>query len=84
VVAAPANHCTLSPISDTLPTLVDDGTSVEKITYPDCPVGVPVVAYLVHSSGHTWPPLEPQLGISGQPTANLDATQVIVDFFLPE
>lgn len=83
-VFAAANQCSLFPTSETLPTLVDDGTSVEKITYPDCQAGAPVVAYLVHNSGHTWPPLDPQLGISGQPTANLDATQVIVDFFLPE
>lgn len=83
-VFAAASHCSLSPTSITLPTLVDDGTSVEEITYPDCQAGAPVVAYLVHGSGHTWPPLNPQLGISGQPTANLDATQVIVDFFLPD
>jgi poly(3-hydroxybutyrate) depolymerase len=63
---------------------VDDGTTIEKITYPDCQNGSQVVAYVIVAGGHTWPPHSPQLSVGGQATGNLDATQVIVDFFLLE
>lgn len=81
---AAANGCSLSSTKETLPTLVDDGTTIQKTIYPDCPNGIQVVAYVIQGGGHTWPPRSPQLPGGGQPTGNLDATQTIVDFFLPE
>jgi len=81
---AAANGCSLTPTRETLPTLVEDGTTIEKTTYPDCQNGSQVVAYVMVAGGHTWPPHSPQLSVGGQATGNLDATQVIVDFFLPE
>ena len=80
---AAANGCELAPQSATLPTLVNDGTSIEEQTYANCTSGVGVKAYIIHNGGHTWPPRESQVEAGGQATANLDATPLIVEFFLP-
>ncbi len=80
---AAANGCDLALQSDTLPIVVDDGTFIEQQTYTNCSSKAQVMAYIVHNGGHTWPPRESQVQAGGQATANLDATQVIVDFFLP-
>ncbi len=77
-----ANRCPVSAQSVALPIVMDDGTSVEMLTYSNCKSGGQVLAYVVHQGGHTWPPRESQLAAGGQSTGNLDATQVIVDFFL--
>lgn len=81
---AAADDCSLEPTAETLPTLVDDGTWVEKLTYTDCQNGIRVVSYIVQNGGHAWPPRRPQVRSAGAQTGNLDATQVIVDFFLPK
>ncbi len=80
---AAANGCSLEPATETLPTLVDDGTWVEKLTYTGCQNGTRVVSYIVQNGGHAWPPRRPQVRSAGAQTGNLDATEVIVDFFLP-
>lgn len=80
---AAANNCELAPQSVILPNVVDDGTSVEEQTYANCAGGAQVKAYVVHNGGHTWPPLESQAESSGNSTGNLDATRLIVEFFLP-
>jgi polyhydroxybutyrate depolymerase len=80
---AAANGCELAPRSATLPAQVDDGTSIEEQTYANCAGGAQVKAYIIHNGGHTWPSRESQLEAGGQATGNLDATSVIVDFFLP-
>lgn len=66
-----------------IPYVVDDGTSIEEQTYANCASGAQVKAYIIHNGGHAWSPRESQLEAGGQATGNLDATQVIVDFFLP-
>jgi polyhydroxybutyrate depolymerase len=80
---AAANGCELVPQSVTLPTLVDDGTSIEEQTYANCAGGAQVKAYIVHNGGHIWPPRESQVEAGGQATGNLNATPLIVEFFLP-
>jgi len=80
---AAANGCEIAPQSVILPTLMDDGTSIEEQTYANCSSGAQVKAYVIHNGGHTWPPRESQVRSGGQATANLDATKVIVEFFLP-
>jgi len=77
-----ANGCQPNPYHKTLPVLVEDGTFIEKNTYLGCVSGAQVEAYVVHNGGHSWPPREPQISSGGQSSGNLDATQVIVDFFL--
>ena len=80
---AAANGCDPVPQSANLPVRVDDGTFIEQQTYTNCSGGARVASYVVHNGGHTWPPRESQVKAGGQATGNLDATQVIVRFFLP-
>jgi polyhydroxybutyrate depolymerase len=82
-VFAAANGCSPDPELDSLPSEVDDGTSIERWNYPDCLGNVQVQGYIVRNGGHTWPPRSGQLPASGQETGNLDATEIIVDFFFP-
>lgn len=81
---AKVNGCALEPEQNSLPVLVDDGTSVDKQSYPDCSAQARVQALVIHNGGHTWPPHASQLAVGGQKTGNLDATRAIVDFFIPE
>lgn len=81
-VFAAANGCEIVPQSVTLPVQVEDGTTIEAQTYANCASGAHVKAYIVHNGGHTWPPRESQLDAGGQATGNLEATPLIVDFFL--
>ena len=78
-----ANGCEPALQSVILPVQVDDGTSVEEQTFANCSSGVQVRAYIVHNGGHTWPPRNSQVEAGGQATGNLEATPLIVDFFLP-
>lgn len=80
---AAANRCELTPQLIVLPNVVDDGTSIEEQTYANCADGAQVKAYIIHNGGHTWPPRKSQVEAGGQATGNLDATPLIVDFFLP-
>ncbi len=80
---AAANGCNLEAQSTVLPALVEDGTSIEQLDYGGCENGGQVTAYIVHHGGHAWPPMAPQVAGAGAETGNLDATQTIVDFFLP-
>jgi polyhydroxybutyrate depolymerase len=80
---AAANGCQAKPNPQALPTRVDDGTFIEQLTYLGCRNSAQVKVDVVHHGGHTWPPREPQLPSGGQSTGNLDATQTIVDFFIP-
>jgi acetyl esterase/lipase len=81
-IFAATNGCQPTPQSITLTILVDDGTYVEEQTFAGCTSGAQVKAYVIHNGGHAWPPLESQLEAGGQATGNLDATALIVDFFL--
>jgi len=78
-----ANGCVESPQVQTLPTVVEDGTFIEEQVYANCTSGAQVKAYIVRNGGHTWPPRESQVESGGQTTGNLEATPLIVDFFLP-
>lgn len=77
-----ANGCSLEPTVETLPVNVQDGTSIDVQTFGNCSSGAQVKAYIVRNGGHTWPPRESQVSAGGKATGNLDATQVIVDFFI--
>jgi len=79
---AAVNGCELAPQSIPLPVQVEDGTFIEQQTYANCSSAAQVTAYVIHNGGHTWPPRESQVEAGGQAAGNLEATQVIVDFFL--
>ena len=84
---APAEMDTVSnpepPLEDvaiptTLPTLVNDGTTVQLTDYTGCTAGNDLRLYTVDNGGHAWPN-----GLTqsvGKTTQNLDATGIIWSF----
>ena len=79
---ATKNGCRLTPTVTHLPPTADDGTSVDKYVFGGCAAGTAVEYYIVNGMGHTWPPNTGRRpSISGNGTQNIDATDVIWDFF---
>lgn len=79
---ASKNTCSSTTRKETLPALVNDGTTVEKTTYSGCRGNTEVVYYIVNGMGHVWPPKEGQVKrISGPTSHNINATKVFWDFF---
>ena len=76
--------CKGDPVDERL-TLQDhtDPTWVEKETYPISDNGAEVLLYVIHGGGHTWPSGMKYAGewIVGKVSRQLDATDVIWDFF---
>lgn len=76
------NGCHDTAKTVALPQLVADGTSVERMTRAGCHDGSEVVLYTVKGMGHAWPPHPPHVPkISGNTSHNIDATEVIWEFF---
>ena len=78
---ASINSCNLIPKVTHVPPNVNDGTSIEKYTYSGGLADV--VYYIVRGMGHAWPPnpcetAEYETGLTSQ---NINATDVIWDFF---
>jgi poly(3-hydroxybutyrate) depolymerase len=76
------NGCGTTTIDTKLPDVdPNDGTTVIKHEYRDCPANAPVVLYQIVGAGHSWPGGDPypisQLGLA---TKDIDANQVISDF----
>jgi len=70
-------HCG-GTVATTLPTLVNDGTTVQLTNYTGCTAGNDLWLYTVDNGGHAWPN-----GITqsvGKTTQNLDATGIIWSF----
>ncbi len=78
---ASANHCSATPTITHLTPSVDDGTSVDTYTYTGCTSGKDVVYYIVQGMGHGWPPENGRLKAAGSPSGNINATDVMWDFF---
>lgn len=74
------NACTATPITNDLEPTVADGTSVTHYVYPDCAAGLSVQYYVVNGIGHGWPPNH-GTELAGPVSANINATDVIWDFF---
>ena len=82
------NGCAASATSTPLQVLVQDGTSVERRSYPGCRGHADVVWYEILGGGHRWPPhreddlnearSQQENGVSSQ---NLNASDVIWAFF---
>lgn len=73
-----ANGCTAEPV-----VTVDEshGDRVTKTVYGGCAGGTEVVLYLIEGGSHSWPGSLAAAGPGGPPSAALDATAVICDFF---
>jgi polyhydroxybutyrate depolymerase len=80
---AQANGCNAVPLRESLPDLVDDGTTVVVDRYRGCGSGEAVRLYTVTGGGHTWPgavDFTPSLGAT---TQDFDATTTFMQFLLP-
>jgi len=75
--------CNKEPVITNLPDTAKDSTSVIKEEYTNPNNGLKVVSYTINNGGHTWPggwQFMPEF-IVGKTTRNLNACQVIWDFF---
>lgn len=80
---AEADHCNSKPGCISLPTAVNDGTTVLKEEYINPATNIKVIGYTITNGGHAWPggfEYLPKI-IIGITTKNLDASQVIWNFF---
>jgi polyhydroxybutyrate depolymerase len=80
---ATVDGCSNNPTVTTLPVIVNDGTSVIEEVYSNPSNNLKVIGYTVVNGGHTWPRGTQYLPkmIIGKLSHNLDACQVIWDFF---
>lgn len=76
------NQCSIKPALELMPTVVDDGTSVEIKKYRQCTSYNQVKMYTIIGGGHTWPKGLQYLDTSiiGVTSQQIDATQVIWNF----
>jgi polyhydroxybutyrate depolymerase len=72
--------CDPTPTVTELPVTVNDGTSVERKVYGGGKGGAEIMLYTVRNGGHTWPG-RPALQFLGKASKNLDANDVIWEFF---
>jgi polyhydroxybutyrate depolymerase len=80
-------ECKPEPAREALPEFVKDGTSVWRESYAGCRDSARVVLYGIERGGHGWPPRG--IGrtgpiarmLTGKASANLNATEVIWQFF---
>jgi polyhydroxybutyrate depolymerase len=66
-----------------LPDREREGTRVHRETWSRGKQGTEVVVYTIEGGGHTWPggPQYLPVALVGKASRNLDATQVIWEFF---
>ncbi len=73
------NNCTTDP--DTVEiddTNINDGSTVQKISYTNCEFNTEVVLYKIDKGAHTWPGAFLELGVTNQ---DVEASEVIWEFF---
>ncbi|MCO6457322.1 MAG: prolyl oligopeptidase family serine peptidase [Pirellulaceae bacterium] len=78
---AQVNKCAAQPVVERLDDTQDDGTAVVRKRYQPQPGGAELVLYEIEGGGHTWPGNEPALNLIGRSTRDLEANDVIWDFF---
>lgn len=77
-----ANECPPVPTVSSEPDHVGDGTSITRKVYAPGKDGTEVVLYAIEGAGHTWPGRQPRLTVLGKSTGNLNANDVMWEFFL--
>jgi polyhydroxybutyrate depolymerase len=79
------DDCTPQPVITQIPDNAHDGTSVTREEYINPKNNLKVISYTINNGGHTWPGGRQYLPkfIVGKASRNLDACQVIWDFFKP-
>jgi polyhydroxybutyrate depolymerase len=77
------NGCATTPLEESLPDRDPaDDTTVERFTYGGGPAGADVVLVKVVGGGHTWPGRALPIGVLGRTTKDVDANDLIWEFFL--
>jgi polyhydroxybutyrate depolymerase len=76
-----ANGLDPAPRIETIPHRAGDGTTIEKRTFGPGANGVEVILYTVVNGGHTWPGQPPLPLALGKSSANMNANDVIWEFF---
>lgn len=75
------NGCGKTPTVVQLPDREDDGTTVERRTWPGCAGGADVVLYVIQGAGHTWPGRTLAERLLGVSTKEISATDLMWEFF---
>jgi polyhydroxybutyrate depolymerase len=78
---AKIDGCTGEPKVEKLPDTAHDGTTVTKTTYGGGKNGAAVILYAIDGGGHTWPGRPPVVKFLGKSTTNINANDLIWDFF---
>jgi polyhydroxybutyrate depolymerase len=78
---AVADGCTCEPTVTELPQRVQDGTKVRRKNYGTGKDGAEVVLYEIEGGGHTWPGRPAPVPWIGRPTRNIEANDLIWEFF---
>lgn len=79
---AEAHGCGVTREILQLPNVADDGTTVERTRFQFCADGVEIRLYAVEGGGHAWPGSPVDLPTAfGLKSRDMDATQVITEFF---
>ena len=73
--------CPPTPVRRQEPDRTQDGMSVVRETYGPCRAGSEVVLFTVEGGGHTWPGRPPRLPLLGQSTRDIDANDLMWEFF---
>lgn len=78
-----ANKARAKPKVEALPSEVEDGTRVLRYSYaaPTDEPGAEVIHYKIEGMGHTWPGRQSRFKALGRTTQNLDASEVMWQFF---
>jgi polyhydroxybutyrate depolymerase len=76
-----ADGCRSTPDVEAMPDRADDGTTVERRTYPGCRDGSAVVLFVIHGGGHTWPGRPAAGWLLGVTTMDISATDLMWEFF---
>lgn len=76
------NGCPTEPVVEAMPDRCPDCTTVTRTTWgPGCCCSE-VVLYTICGGGHTWPGKKPPAKFLGAATYDIDATDIIWDFFV--
>ena len=74
------NGCTAAPVYDTLPDLVNEGSTITTQYYGGCQDNVEILHYKVHNGSHSWPGALPL--VSGITNQDIEGSVEIWNFFL--
>ena len=76
-----ANGCPAQPVTETIANIHNDGTTTLRSRYGPGRADAEVVVYLIQGAGHTWPGRPPRPHYLGKTTYNINANDIIWDFF---